>query len=194
IDEKIIALKLFIKENYVLNFLKSFIKFCSEETEYQLLNYQKTSVTLMLNFIKSIPNEHSELCDQVMKIIGNLEAFEVCVYCSKEIPIGEQVENVIECPECHSDIERCSRTFLLINTPKTLNCDYCYSRSLVFSNEEPVENPTKKVLDQAIFETSSMRYEFSWVKSHDSACVYCRTPLNGLLTNDRVINYKQIKN
>lgn len=81
----------------------------------------------------------------------------------------------------------------MLSSPKTLNCDFCCSKSLVLAGEDIKEQPDEAIVDNETFEFSSQEYQFPWIKnlfSNDQICIYCSTPLNGKINAEDVYALK----
>jgi len=82
---------------------------------------------------------------------------EQCPFC--QIGVGINLFERFTCSKGHS-LARCSRSFLVINTPKVWSCGGCQRKSHIFKTEDP------KRTDSSNFE---------WLRSNDRApnCPFC---------------------
>ncbi|KAN0043186.1 hypothetical protein ACTA71_010826 [Dictyostelium dimigraforme] len=198
-EDKINYYKDYINLNYISECLKEFNKYFDQKDKVsQLEDYQRISLSLMAHYLKGTDGEkYLNIYSKIMKIVCDGQTKSIidhCFYCLAEFNISEDtVQSFIECRECQSILERCSRTRLLLSSPKTLNCDFCGSKSLVLVGEDTKEQPDDEVVDNETFDLSSQEYQFPWIKnlfSNDQICIYCSTPLNGKINPEDVYTLK----
>lgn len=198
-EDKINYYKDYININYISECLKEFNRYFEQKDKIAPLeDYQRISLSLMAHHLKGIDGEkYLNIYNKIMKIVSKGETKPItdhCFYCLAEFNFSEgTIERFIECRECESILERCSRTLLLLSSPKTLNCDFCCSKSLVLAGEDIKEQPDEAIVDNETFEFSSQEYQFPWIKnlfSNDQICIYCSTPLNGKINAEDVYALK----
>ncbi|KAM9960699.1 hypothetical protein ACTFIW_009848 [Dictyostelium discoideum] len=198
-EDKINYYKDYININYISECLKEFNRYFEQKDKVAPLeDYQRISLSLMAHHLKGVDGEkYLNIYNKIMKIVSKGETKPItdhCFYCLAEFNFSEgTIERFIECRECESILERCSRTLLLLSSPKTLNCDFCCSKSLVLAGEDIKEQPDEAIVDNETFEFSSQEYQFPWIKnlfSNDQICIYCSTPLNGKINAEDVYALK----
>ncbi|KAN0034133.1 hypothetical protein ACTFIV_000619 [Dictyostelium citrinum] len=196
-EDKINYYKDYINLNYISECLKEFNKYLDQKDKIAPLeDYQRISLSLMAHYLKGTDaDKYLNTYNKIMKIVDQTKPItDHCFYCLAEFNISEDtVESFIECRECESILERCSRTLLLLSSPKTLNCDFCCSKSLVLAGEDIKEQPDDDIVDNETFDLSSQEYQFPWIRnlfSNDQICIYCSTPLNGKINAEDVYTLK----